>query len=173
MFTKKILPKRIYLRAMDTTWEVEFHPRKHQSLILHSPAENILLFSGHRLTYPKGVKLLKAWLHPIAKKYLLDLTAHYNARWGFKIKNIQVRNTSAQWGSCTAEKNVSLSTQLLFLPHELVRHVILHELSHTVHLNHSPKFWEVMKSHDPQYKTHRILLKKSSSFVPDWIKYRK
>jgi predicted metal-dependent hydrolase len=58
---------------------------------------------------------------------------------------------------------------LLFLPRELAEYVLLHELCHTVELNHSPRFWAVMESLDPDYLRKRKALSSAGAFVPRWI----
>lgn len=63
---------------------------------------------------------------------------------GFKYNNCTVRNTHSRWGSCNAQGNISLSIYLALLPDELIDYVILHELCHTVELNHSESFWRLL-----------------------------
>ena len=59
--------------------------------------------------------------------------------------------------------------KLLFLPRDIVEYVLLHELCHTVELNHSPRFWALMESLDPGYRRKRKLLKTAGDQVPGWM----
>lgn len=59
---------------------------------------------------------------------------------GLKYGKITVRNTVSKWGSCSARNDISLSLHLMRLPDHLIDYIILHELCHTVHHNHSPQF---------------------------------
>lgn len=79
---------------------------------------------------------------------------------GLKYQNISVKNTTSQWGSCSPEGNLSFSYKLLFLPLEIAEYVIVHELAHTVELNHSHRFWRLVRSILPDYRKREHELKK-------------
>jgi len=64
---------------------------------------------------------------------------------GFKYTGATVRKTKTRWGSCSSKKQLNLSVSLLFLPEYLIDYVILHELCHTVEMNHSQRFWTLME----------------------------
>ncbi len=88
-------------------------------------------------------RLLPQRLETLAKKH------------GLKYKKIKVRKLSSRWGSCSREGSLTLNYYLMQLPWHLVDYVILHELNHLQHLNHSPAFWqslEKMNSHTREYK---------------------
>lgn len=71
----------------------------------------------------------------------LNFLAHKN---GFSYNRLFIRNQRTRWGSCSAKNNISLNMNLVRLPQELQDYVILHELIHTKHKNHSEKFWAEM-----------------------------
>lgn len=56
-------------------------------------------------------------------------------------RHITLRDTSSRWGSCSTTGNMSFSWRLAFAPYEIMRYVVMHELSHMKHMDHSPEFW--------------------------------
>jgi predicted metal-dependent hydrolase len=65
--------------------------------------------------------------------------------------------------------NLALNTKLLFLPPELLRYVLVHELCHTVHMNHSKDFWRLVECHEPRYRVLDQQLRAAWKPVPRWL----
>ncbi len=105
----------------------------------------------------KGHEHLKPWLADVAQEM------------GVSYKSVAIRLQKGRWGSCSAKKNISLNAGLLFLPDFLVHHVLIHELTHLKHLNHSTSFWHAVSLFDEDYKANRLLLKEYSKHVPLWL----
>ena len=68
-------------------------------------------------------------------------------------------HANTRWGSRSSSGTISLNIGLMNLPQELSDYVILHELAHINHMDHSEKFWAEVAEHDPKYKQHRKALK--------------
>lgn len=75
------------------------------------------------------------------------------------IKNVTLKYNHSNWGSCSAKGNVNLSTRLLFAPDEVQTYVIIHELAHLIELNHSDRFWALVRAAMPHYKKQEKWLK--------------
>ena len=100
-----------------------------------------------------------------AKQYLPDKVKVLSAKFGFEYNKLTLKNIKSRWGSCSRNNNINLSIHLMRLPEHLIDYVILHELVHTVHHNHSARFWSKLdeikngaKNLDKELKKYRIAI---------------
>jgi len=63
---------------------------------------------------------------------------------GFHYSNIKIRKSRSRWGSCSSKKTINLSFYLMLLPDHLIEYVLLHELCHTIQMNHGTAFWTLL-----------------------------
>jgi len=111
-----------------------------------------------------------AALRPVARRRLAPWLHGLAVEHGFRYQRCVVRMQQTRWGSCSARGTISCNASLLFLPRELARHVLLHELCHTVHLDHSPRFHALLASVDPHAAEWREGLRSGWSHVPWWAR---
>lgn len=121
-------------------------------------------------TFDRNVVIgkLKEWLRSTVREELFPQVRQVARKKGFELRGLFVKSQRTRWASCSAKRNLSLNTKLLFLPPELVRYVITHELCHTVHMNHSPEFWRLVACHEPTYRTLDSTLRDAWKLVPAW-----
>jgi predicted metal-dependent hydrolase len=100
-----------------------------------------------------------------ARKYLPKRLEYLADKYGFKYGKVSLRNQKTRWGSCSRESNISLNIALVTLPVDLIDYVLLHELTHTEFMNHSPEFWAKLEEICPDTKKHRRELKKYNSYL--------
>ena len=134
--------------------------------VLGSYKKAIELLETHKPTLLSKLKIsppkpaiseqdLKA-LRKKALEYLPDRLRIIAGLHGFTYVSIRISKSKSRWGSCSSKKTISLSLFLMQLPSHLIDYVILHELCHTVEMNHSHKFWELLdKVCDGKAKTLR------------------
>ncbi len=79
------------------------------------------------------------------------------------IKNVRLKYNTSNWGSCSTEGNINLSSRLLFAPMDVQDYVIIHELAHLVEHNHSARFWSLVAEAMPDYKVKEDWLKVNGS----------
>ena len=91
-------------------------------------------------------KILKDVLRFEAKRLLPARVKSLAEIHGFKYAKVKINNSRTHWGSCTAQKNINLSLSIMLLPEHLSDYILLHELCHTVEMNHSERFWTLMNS---------------------------
>lgn len=99
-------------------------------------------------------------LHKIqALNFIKKRLEVYLPQYGYKYKNLSVRNQKTRWGSCSVNKTLSFNYKLLFIPIDLADYVIVHELCHLQEMNHSNSFWKLVAKTVPDYMTKRKKLK--------------
>ena len=99
------------------------------------------------------------------KQYLPGRVRELARLHGFRYGRLTFRDNVSNWGSCSAEDNISLNVKLMKLPDELIDYVILHELCHTVEKNHSPRFWALLESVCPGCMAARARLRQYNTRV--------
>ena len=81
---------------------------------------------------------------------------------GLSYQSFALTNAKTQWGNCDGKCNIRLNWRLVMLDDELLTYVVIHELAHTVHHDHSKEFWALVQKHMPNYKAAKKRLKSYS-----------
>lgn len=106
--------------------------------------------------YQKKVLMKKA------REYLPYRLEYFAKLYGYKYSKCRLSHANTRWGSCSSNKTISLNIGLMKVPEVLRDYVILHELAHLNHMDHSKAFWAEVGLHDKNYKIHEKKLKKFS-----------
>ena len=84
---------------------------------------------------------------------------YYSGLMGISYGRIFMRNQKTRWGSCSSDGNLNFNCRLLYVPLELLDYVVVHELAHRRHMNHSAEFWSEVERYMPDYRERREKLK--------------
>ena len=91
------------------------------------------------------------------KEFIIKLNKFSSS--GFKYNSLKIINSKSKWGSCDKQGNIGLNFRTIMLPSVFLNYLIAHELAHTIHFNHSTKFWDIVRSLISDYKNIRNELK--------------
>lgn len=89
--------------------------------------------------------IVEKYLRAEAKRTLPDKVELFANRYGFTYTDVKINKSISRWGSCSSRKNINLSYRCMLLPEYLIDFVILHELCHTIEMNHGEKFWQLLE----------------------------
>lgn len=160
-------PRRLELRCLDRQVAVDYVSRPGACRLVQLGPDRLLL-SGPVETGTWRVPL-KEWLRGLARQRLCPWLRELGRELGYSCGRIRVGSQRTRWGSCSASGAISLNLRLLFLPPDLVRYVLIHELCHLERLDHSPDYWRLVRRHAPDAPGLEKRLSRSQAFLPAWL----
>ncbi len=164
-----LLPDRIHLNVDGSDWAVRYRPTASASVRVDARAGPLLDVSGAVEDREACRRALVRWLRRAANARLVAMLGNVAGERGFTVRRVAVRIQRTRWASCSRNGTVSLNVKLLFVAPELARHVMLHELCHTLRMDHSKRFWTLLASHDAEWSSHRRELRAAWRRVPAWV----
>ncbi|TDJ27233.1 MAG: M48 family peptidase [Gammaproteobacteria bacterium] len=120
-------------------------------------------------TYQGSIRQLRRWIRREAWRRLPPMLDRLVQKTGLEYIKITIRSQKTRWGSCSSNGTISLNDQLLFVPHATAEYLMIHELCHRQHLNHSSNFWRLVNRHCPDYATHEAILNQARKTIPAWF----
>jgi predicted metal-dependent hydrolase len=161
-------PASLYLGALEEFWTLDYEHSEKAARLIEKPDQNLLI-KGEFEKNQNWQTLLRKWLKKKASVCLPPLLESLSIKTGLNFKEVSIRGQKTRWGSCSSQKNINLNFQILFLSKGAAKHILLHELCHTVHMNHSRSFWKLLRELDPKTLEYERQLKQPRLFVPDWV----
>lgn len=104
-----------------------------------------------------------AWLREQARRACVAAAVRHAAALGLRPGRISLRDPRSRWGSCTASGDLMFSWRLIMAPAAVLDYVVAHEVAHLAEMNHSPRFWAVVKRLCPDYPAARDWLRRNGS----------
>ncbi|MDH3266810.1 MAG: M48 family metallopeptidase, partial [Gammaproteobacteria bacterium] len=147
-----VLPNLIALPAIEQQFRIRYERRSDAKSVRFRCGNNVVVLSGRTGDDKLCVAALKRWLASVAKSEFrprLDALATLTQN---SFKNLHVRGQRTCWGSHSSSGTISINYCLLFLQPQLLRYLMLHELSHARYMNHSRRFWQEVARFEPDYR---------------------
>ena len=104
---------------------------------------------------------LKFWYKKKFKEVAIPRLFYFANKHNLKINQVRIKEQKTLWGSCSSKNNINLNYLLIMAPLKVIDYVIIHELVHTIHKNHSENFWKSVASIMPNYDDARHWLKEN------------
>lgn len=161
-------PSVLELRSHHQTWQVLYQPGRGQIALSQSGPQTLTL-RGDVDDTAHCLELLRHWLTRRARAEFAPWLRELSFDTGLPFNRVSIRGQKTRWASCSSQRNISLNYKLLFLPPNLVHYVFVHELCHTIHMNHSSHFWGLVQEKLPDYQRWRDELREGWRYVPRWV----
>lgn len=158
--------QQLHFPTFNQTWQINYLKIAGEKVFLRKSNEFQLACFGAIDNAPLRLTVLRTWLNKIGKELLLPELQKISEMFQLPYFAGKIRYQKTRWGSCTSKKLISLNQKLLFLPERLVRYIIIHELCHTIHFNHSRRFWQLVAEFDPHVEQHRREMRNAAQFIP-------
>ena len=156
---QETLPTELKLFNLDQPLQIVYQTQK-QSFIFDEVKNQLLISDRQPQQY------LKAFVITYAKQHLPLYLEEVSQESSLSFGKCTIRQPKTRWGSCSAKHDIMLNSGLVLFPEHVTRYVCVHELAHTRHFDHSPRFWAEVHKHDENFQQHRKILKTTP--MPYW-----
>jgi len=161
------LPNRMHFAASGDSYEVQYAdaPGALRMVI----EGRTLRLNGQRARAVLMRHALQRFAMRQANAILAPWLEGLSAATGLSYGRVQIRRQRTRWGSCSRRGTISLNVSLLFQPPEVVNYLLIHELAHTRHMNHSRRFWSLVERIEPRWRELDAALSRGWRAVPAWV----
>lgn len=104
---------------------------------------------------------LSKWYRLRAREKLEEYVKSYSIKVGAQPKRISVKDLKSRWGSCSSRGGISFNWRIVMAPLEIIEYLVVHEMCHLVHHNHSPNFWALVASFVPDFRARKDWLRRN------------
>lgn len=149
-------------------WKILYRGREYRLVLRREPArkriqveleEDELLISTPNAEPARIYKAIEKWYIGQAHMIFPVRVMHYLQFTGGEVKAIRIKDQKTRWGSCSSLHNLNFNWRLIMAPGEVLDYVVVHELCHLTHMNHSRDFWNMVEKVMPDYRVYRKWLK--------------
>ena len=164
----EVRPAQVELAALGRSWSIGYEQGRGRRVFESAPGEIRVRVTdpGDRLQVSTA---MLSWLSERASEHLPPLLATLSLETGIDYRQVQLRRQRTRWGSCSTNGAISLNVCLMFQRPEVVRYLLVHELCHRRHMNHSLRFWSLVEAFEPRCRTLDTELLAGWRRVPAWV----
>lgn len=163
------LPTRIELAGIGRTYGVIYNTASASKGVRYRQSSSMVTLSGATSDSGQCVAALKRWLAGLAKSRFGPELQALAAETGLPYSRIRIAGQKTRWGSHSSTGTISLNYCLLFVDPSLVRYLMIHELCHAKHMNHSRRFWALVRRFEPEYRKLDRQLTDAWHHIPTWV----
>jgi predicted metal-dependent hydrolase len=152
LLSKQYLPGETFL-YLGQVYDLEITTDQKNKLILGDR------FSLAEAEHENAELLFQTWYRQQAKQLIVERVKYFADIYELHYEKVTITSARTRWGSCSPKNTISFSWRLILTPMDVVDYVVVHELAHTVHHNHSKRFWALVEKILPDYKERRKWLR--------------
>jgi predicted metal-dependent hydrolase len=160
-------PAQVEMELLGRAWRVDYLPGRR--IRAEEVADDRLRVHAPGLTDRHASQALVPWLTRLATRELRLRLDALSREIDIDFARLSVRRQRTRWGSCSNKGTISLNVCLMFQRPEVVRYLMVHELCHRRHMNHSRRFWSLVASFEPGWKPLDAELLQGWRNVPAWV----
>jgi predicted metal-dependent hydrolase len=161
-------PQAFDLPAIAESWRVEYKQTRSRTVGAREDQPGRIIVAGAVENVEACLAALRRWLARHATTAMSPWLENMARTAGLVYADLAIKNQRTRWGSCSSAGRISLNCKLLFLPCELVRYVIWHELCHLLEHNHSDRFWMHLRHCEPAADSLHGQMRDAWKYVPSW-----
>ncbi len=163
------LPGLVRLDGIERQFSVRYVREDGAKTVKYRTGRGAVVLSGRTGDETLCVQALKRWLTSVAKREFSPRLRALSGLTGNSFKKMHVRGQRTCWGSHSSSGTISLNYCLMFLDPGHLRYVMIHELCHARHMNHSARFWRLVGQFEPDYRQLDKDLNGSWKRIPTWV----
>ena len=152
-------PESLELVLLSETWLINYVQTQSESVNTKEKPNYRLEVYGNVEESDLVRRAINLWCRKKARPIFSSMLESTAEKYGFHYNRLSIRSQKTRWGSCSNKKNINLNSKLLLMPIDVVQYVMIHELCHTVEMNHSVQFWNLVEECDVDFQKNRKKLK--------------
>ena len=163
-------PAQISLLAIGQEWSVRYQTTSRVSATAVERLGQRLFVFGDTENRKAVRDALSRWLSRKTRQHIAPWLEALGRERRLDVPDVMIRSQRTRWASCSPTGTISLNLRLMLLPKELVRYALLHELAHTLEMNHGRRYWALLESLEPDYRALDEKLRAGWQMIPDWLR---